>query len=112
MDDGGVKFDEGKPMISLIPSEFIEGCATALTFGASKYGKHNFRKGMAWTRLMDSMQRHYLAILRNEDIDPESKLPHIDHIAANVAMLKYMMEHFPEKDDRHKNYLFSIDASI
>ena len=97
----GVKHDQGKPQISLIPAEAIEGCAAALTFGANKYGKHNFRDGMHYSRLLDACMRHILAYLRNEDLDPESGLSHIHHAMANLAMLEYQTKHHPEMDDRY-----------
>ena len=47
----GKKFDEGKVRVDLIPTESLFAVAEVLTFGASKYGEHNWRKGMAWSRL-------------------------------------------------------------
>ena len=98
----GNKHDAGKPEISLIPVEAIEGCAKALTFGANKYGKHNFSDGIEHTRLINSLLRHTMAILRNEDNDPESNLDHVDHILANASMLKFMRVNRSDLDDRWK----------
>jgi hypothetical protein len=95
----GTKFDKGKPRISLVPSVAVTGCAAAMTFGADKYGAHNYKGGIEWSRLYDANQRHLLAILDGEMNDPESGLPHIDHALANLAMLKYMMVHKPELND-------------
>lgn len=37
------KYDEGKIMPSLIEPAYIKGTAKILTFGASKYGKDNWK---------------------------------------------------------------------
>jgi hypothetical protein len=96
----GIKHDKGKPRISLVPREAIEGAARALGFGADKYGAHNFKGGLAYTRLLDATMRHILAYTSGEDNDPESGLNHIDHAIATLAMLEYMIYNKKEMDDR------------
>ncbi len=99
----GDKFDDGKAPIHLIPTEAIIGIAHALGMGAKKYGAYNFRGGIEYTRIIDSLMRHTLAYLAGEDNDPESGLPHTYHIGANFAMLEWMRIHHPELDDRYKS---------
>jgi hypothetical protein len=99
---GGIKYDSGKPRISLIPKEALEGTAKALTFGANKYNAHNFKKGIQYSRLVDAAMRHIIAWVNGEDNDPESGLSHIDHALASLSMLKYMEVNKPEMDDRYK----------
>jgi hypothetical protein len=99
---GGIKHDGGKPRISLIPREALEGAAKALTFGANKYNAHNFKKGLQYSRLVDAAMRHIIAWVNGEDNDPESGLSHIDHALASLSMLKYMEANKPEMDDRYK----------
>lgn len=100
--DIGLKYDNGKPRISLIPREAILGMAQALTYGASKYSSDNFKNGIEYRRLVDAAMRHLLAWVDNENLDPESGLSHLDHALATLAMLKYMSENVPEMDDRYK----------
>lgn len=50
-------------------------------------GAHNWRKGFLWTRLIAACFRHLKAILQCEDTDPESGLPHVDHLMCMVAFL-------------------------
>jgi hypothetical protein len=97
---GGVKNDNGKPPITLIPSCAITGMANAFAYGANKYGSDNFRKGIAYRRLADACMRHLLAFIEGEDLDKESGNPHIDHALASLAMLKFMTEHKSDMDDR------------
>lgn len=118
----GQKHDEKKEQIHLIPVEFILGCAQALKMGAGKYGKWNYREGIEYTRLIDSLMRHTLAYLNGEELDPESGLPHTYHMAANVSMLEWMRANKPEMDDRYKkeearykvptNASYEINASL
>lgn len=95
----GTKKDTGKEPISYIPSEFILGIANVFAFGAKKYSANNFRLGMAHSRVLDAASRHILAILKGEEIDPESGLPHIYHAGCSLAMYDYMRLHHPEKCD-------------
>ena len=102
MSQGGTKNDQGKPRISLIPREAIEGAANALTFGALKYHSHNFKSGIFYSRLADAALRHLIAWVDGENLDPESGLSHLDHALATLAMLKYMEQNRPDMDDRYK----------
>lgn len=98
----GDKDDSEKAKIHLIPTEAILGMAFALGMGAKKYGAYNFRGGIEYTRIIDSLMRHTLAFLAGEDNDPESGLPHTHHILANAAMIEFMRVNRPECDDRYK----------
>lgn len=95
----GIKADDGKAPIHLIPAEFITGVAQAFEFGAKKYGADNFRGGLAHSRILSAAFRHLLAILRGEIVDPESGLLHIYHAGACLAMYAYMWIHKPELND-------------
>ena len=103
----GSKHDAGKAPLHMIPEEALIGMAEAFAFGANKYGKFNYKKGLEITRLTDSLRRHALAFLQGEDLDPESGLHHTKHILANAAMLEYTRLHRPEMDDRYKEELES-----
>ena len=83
---GAQKADTGKPPISLVPRELIEGAARAFAYGAAKYGAQNFRQGLAVSRLVDALMRHLLAWKESEEVD-ESGLDHLDHVAASLGML-------------------------
>lgn len=55
---GAVKHDKGKVRHSLIPWEPLHKLAEVYTLGAAKYGDHNWRKGMPYTRVLDALKRH------------------------------------------------------
>lgn len=97
----GIKNDQQKPMMSLIDSDALEGLAKVLTFGAQKYDAHNWRGGINYSRVISALLRHLSAINRGEDIDPESGLPHIDHVGCNWMFLSYFMKNnYDYWDDR------------
>ena len=98
----GTKYNQGKPMLHLVPEEAIIGIAEGLEYGISKYGKWNFKKGLSYTDLTDSLRRHTLAFLSGEDIDPESGIEHTKLILSNSAMLEWMRKNRPDQDDRYK----------
>lgn len=102
VDELGMRFNEGKLRLTLLDPIALEGLTRVLEFGAKKYATHNWRKGLPYTEVMDSMMRHMFAMLKGEDIDPDSGLPHIDHIGCNWMFLSnYMAEMRDELDDRH-----------
>lgn len=99
----GNKLDNGKPKISLIPSEAIIEMAIAFTYGANKYASDGFKGGISYRRLLDAAFRHILAISNGEDVDSESGNSHVGHAMASLAMLTYMMKNKPNLDDRYKD---------
>lgn len=102
----GVKHDGGKPLLALIPAHAIEEEGKVWTFGANKYGNHNWRKGLTYVRILSALLRHAFALVRGEDLDPESGLHHGAHIRCNAGMLvDFYYEGRTELDDRYKKGL-------
>lgn len=60
----------------------------AMEYGITKYGRNNWKKGMAWSRLLDAALRHFVAAALGEEDDPESGLPHVAHGLASLHMLQ------------------------
>src|SRR5687767_6881139 len=98
----GLKYDSGKPRVELLDSLALEGIGRVLAFGANKYAAHNWRGGIAYSRLIGAALRHIFAILKGEDVDPESGLPHVDHLGCCWMFLSNMMKTRPDLDDRWK----------
>jgi hypothetical protein len=94
------KFDGGKTRFELVDPLALKGLADVLEFGAKKYAVDNWRKGFPFTRIIASLERHLNAIKAGEDVDPESGLPHIDHVGCNWMFLSFFMKKMPELDDR------------
>lgn len=98
----GAKNDQEKPRVELLPAAPLLGIAQVLTFGAKKYAAHNWRGGFEYSRLLGAIGRHFLAILEGEDIDPESGLPHVDHLGCEVLFLSEQMKKGTGLDDRYR----------
>lgn len=96
----GTKNDQEKSRVDLVDPEFIEGLGRVMGFGAKKYAEHNWRKGLSISRLIGGAMRHLLAIMRGEDTDPESGLPHVHHLGCCVMFLSWTLVHKPHLDDR------------
>lgn len=109
-----LRYNEGKTEIGLVPVELIEGVAKVLTYGKNKYtvkdkdgnivstGAQNWRKGMSWSKVIDSLERHLLEFKKGTDVDIESSCLHLEHLACNVAFLLNYYKSHPELDDRWK----------
>lgn len=99
----GVKYDSGKPRMDLLSPEWLLEVARVLTFGADKYGPHNWRGGIAYSRLIGAALRHISAINQGEDHDPESKLLHAAHASCCMMMLTaFQLSGDNSLDDRYK----------
>ena len=92
MNNQGQKFDSDKPNVSLVDPSALLGLAKVLTFGAKKYSANNWRKGLEFSRVHSALMRHLLAIQQGEVTDPESGLPHIDHIGCCWMFLSAFMK--------------------
>ncbi len=99
-ESSGRKDDQDKTRVDLLDAGFLEGVGRVLGFGAVKYAAHNWRSGIAYSRLLGAILRHTFAILRGEDIDKESGEPHVFHLGCSVMFLSWMMTNRKDLDDR------------
>lgn len=86
--------------LEALGSEGWEECARVFEYGKRKYKEWNWAKGMQWSIPIACATRHLLAMMRGEEIDPESGLPHRGHVFCNVVMLYTFGGTFAEGDDR------------
>lgn len=77
-----------------------EECAQVFDYGRRKYKAWNWAKGMAWSVPIACAARHLMAMMRGEENDPESGLPHRGHVFCNIVMLMTFADTFAEGDDR------------
>lgn len=86
----GIKHDNEKPRMDLLPFEALEEVAKVLTFGANvkKYADNNWQKvENADARYRAAMLRHFCADQRGKKHDAESGLLHAAHMAANALFI-------------------------
>lgn len=81
------RYNKDKVKFSLLDLSCLEDCARVLEFGANKYARDNWKKGLVLTEILDSLLRHISALRSGEMIDPESGLSHIGHIQCNALFL-------------------------
>ena len=81
------RFNAGKPELSYVPRGLVEGCSRSLMFGATKYARNNWKRGLGDASIMDSLLRHLFQYLSGEEFDAESGLCHLDHAAGNLGFL-------------------------
>lgn len=85
--DQQAKADGGKPRPTLVPVSLIEAVTAIREYGCAKYhDPENWRK-VEPERYRDALYRHWLAYLKGEELDKESGLPHLWHLATNAAFL-------------------------
>lgn len=102
MEAKGARYNEGKTQYTLVmeADAALKGITGVMENGAKKYSRANWKQGLGHVGIMDSMMRHYIAYLNGEDLDPESGLPHVDHIGCNALFLSQMYHTRKDLDDR------------
>lgn len=86
--DQEAKADGGKPRPTLVPPRMIWAVAAIREYGCRKYGDPENWRRVEPERYRDAAYRHWLAYLEDPaGTDPESGLPHLWHLACNVAFL-------------------------
>lgn len=100
---GGTKHDSDKPRMELIDAEWLEEVAKVMTFGAKKYAADNWRNGISVRRLLGAALRHLWAVVRGEDLDPESGLSHLGHLSCCTMFAFWTLRHQPNLDDRYRH---------
>lgn len=82
------KADAGKLQLTLVPREIIRNIASIRMYGNAKYGDPENWRTVEPERYRDAAFRHFLAYLDDpHGVDAESGLPHLWHLACNIAFL-------------------------
>ena len=82
------KADAGKPRLTLVPRAILPAIARVREYGCKKYGYLENWRQVDKQRYRDALFRHLLAYLDDPTgTDEESRLPHLWHLACNVAFL-------------------------
>ena len=91
----GIKLDSGKLRYDLLPFKSLQEVVKVLGYGATKYGDGNWRQlDKLDQRFFAASMRHLMAYALEEDVDPESGLPHLAHA---ICSLMFMLETNVEK---------------
>lgn len=91
--DQSAKTDAGKIRPTLVPPALIEAVAAVREYGCSKYHDPDNWRRVEPQRYWEATLRHALAAWDNyEAIDDESGLPHLAHMACNIAFILQTMK--------------------
>ena len=86
--DQAAKSDAGKPRMTLVPQKIMYAIAAVREYGCQKYGDPENWRRVSPQRYRDAAFRHFMAYLAAfHGKDPESGLPHLWHLAKNIAFL-------------------------
>ena len=83
----GRKDDANKLPWDLLPADAVEEILKVLAFGADKYDRRNWEKGMTWSRPFSALMRHLWAWYQGEDKDPETGITHLAHAGCCILFL-------------------------
>ena len=101
-EDQKIKADAGKPKLTLVPHQILYDIARVREYGNTKYpegGKDNWKK-VEIERYRDAAFRHFLLYLQEpKGLDRESGLPHLSHLACNIAFLCELEKEDEDKDN-------------
>lgn len=89
MEEKSLRYNTGKPQWTLVDFESLEPLVRVMEFGANKYARENWKKGLVLDQILESLARHLFALMKKEVVDPESMCEHIGHIMANAMFYKY-----------------------
>ncbi len=89
-DGGGLRFDEGKERVDLLPADALMELGKVYGAGARKYAARNWERGMPWSQMLGPLLRHLFKWMMGENIDPTDGQRHIAKVAWNaIGLLVY-----------------------
>lgn len=100
------KFDDGKLRWHLMPEQALEEVLKVLEFGAKRYGEMNWidnASQVEWTRYQNALERHLKKFKRGADLDSDSNLYELAHLACNALMLLTLQLQKKGVDNRAKD---------
>jgi 5'(3')-deoxyribonucleotidase len=101
----GLRFNTGKLRYDLFEPYAMKELAKVFTKGAEKYAPNNWMKGMSWSSVNASLERHLQAWKSGEDVDEETQCLHMAQVAWNALALVSYKKIYPQGDDRNHSYL-------
>ena len=89
MNNKSIRDNKGKLKWSLVHFKSLFGLVRVLEHGAEEYGIDNWKIDLDKKEILESLIRHATAIMDGDEIDEDSKLPHIDHVMANAMFYSF-----------------------
>ena len=86
--DQNAKADQGKEQLTLVPTKIIHDICKIRMYGNDKYGDPENWRTVEIERYRDACYRHWLSYIEDpHGVDDESGMPHLWHVACNIAFL-------------------------
>lgn len=104
-----MRFSDNKLRFDLIPAEVLIELARVYTIGGVKYDDNNWRKGMKYSKVLGSLQRHLILFICGFDRDPDTKCHNLAQVIWNAATLLVYRLRGLGTDDRIK---YDIDENF
>ena len=102
----GVKFDDNKPRLDLVLGNFANalwGVGLVGTYGARKYTDNGWQEvNNPIERYSNALLRHYINFRSGEELDAESGLPHLAHLAWNALAILELYVRMKKARDKAK----------
>jgi hypothetical protein len=100
----GARYNDEKLKWHHFPLYLIEPLVKVAQFGGDKYETYDYLKGGNQTQYLDCIKRHLCSYDSpyEDDLDPESRVNHLAHVAWNALVAIEMLDKFPHLDDRFK----------
>lgn len=98
----GMKHDNGKIPLHLLPPGPLFEIAQVLDYGQRKYAAWNWTKGFHASRLFGALLGHLWSWWAGEDNDPETGFSHLAHAGCCLLFLMSLRKTKPDgwQDDR------------
>lgn len=94
-----IKERTGKLKWDLLDLAVLEELVQVLTHGAEKYSAHSWQR-VPQTEYFAALMRHLTAHQKGEELDQESKLPHLAHALCDLYFLLW----FDMQDRKHDEW--------
>lgn len=107
-----LRYNIGKPKWSLVHYKSLEPLVRVLEFGANKYARDNWKKGLDLQEILDSTQRHLAAMIDGEEFDKESTLPHSGHIMCNMMFFQYFKDRQIKENNEFRERVVEEAGSV
>lgn len=93
------KADAGKVRLTLVPRKIIWVIGAIREYETAKYKDPENWRRVEVERYRDAAYRHFMSYLDDPDgVDEESGLPHLWHLATNIAFLCEMENHYEKRE--------------
>lgn len=84
-----LRYNFWKTRWSLVHFPSLEPMVEVLEYWSKKYAEENWKKAMDKKQILESLMRHLVRLMEDEELDSESWLPHVWHILANCMFYSY-----------------------